>query len=383
MRARASNLPFKASIKQVFFMKILLSAYTGLGNFVLKTPLIAHIHAQYPNAIVDVITGNAFGIEQLAAQHRHINQVHYLDAKDSWQNKIRFFRQIIQPQHYDALFLPFDAQPNWLQIVTCFANIGLTVKHHLPNKKQTFVQKIANKVSEILVKTLKVEVLPNRHETQLNLDLLATWQQKAVVNAPQTQINYQVNPKIIANFGLQNQPYIVIQPGAANGAFSVKAWNPNNFVLLINQLHAKYPAHKIVIVGDKGDYETVVKHIYQQLPKHEAVVNTAGKTNINDLLNLLALAQLVICHDSGVMHLADALSVPLIALYGPTDYVRTRPLRLTSVVLQSDTPYKNAMHYFALTEADLAQQGIAHQAMDGISVEQVMAAANKWVKVGG
>ena len=362
-------------------MKILLSAYTGLGNFVLKTPLIAHIHAQYPNAIVDVITGNAFGIEQLAAQHQHINQIHYLDAKDSWQNKIWFFRQVIQPQHYDVLFLPFDAQPNWLQIVVYFASVGLVVKHYLPNKKQTLVQKIANKIAEILVKMLKVEVLPNRHETQLNLDLLAQWQRQTITNAPQTQINYQVNLKIIADFGLQNQPYIVIQPGAANGVFSVKAWNPSNFVLLINQLHAKYPTHKIVIVGDKGDYETVVKHISQQLPKHDAIVNTAGKTNINDLLNVLALAQLVICHDSGVMHLADALSVPLIALYGPTDYVRTHPLRLTSVVIQSDTPYKNAMYYFAFTEADLAQQGIAHQAMDGISVEQIMAAADKWIKV--
>ncbi|MBP7534467.1 MAG: hypothetical protein KA783_08455, partial [Chitinophagales bacterium] len=60
-----------------------------------------------------------------------------------------------------------------------------------------------------------------------------------------------------------------------------------------------------------------------------------------------------------------------------------RPLRLTSVVLQSNTPYKNVMQNFALTEADLAQQGITHQAMDGISVEQVMAAVSNWVKVGG
>lgn len=357
-------------------MKILLSAYTGLGNFVLKTPFIQQIHAQFPGVLVDIITGNNFGIDELAQHHPLINKVHYVDAKENWQKKVIYFKQTIKQQHYDVLFMPFDAQPNWLQMAAYFAKIPLIIKHYLPHKKQTLSQKIVSRVGEILIKTTKVEVLPNRHETVLNVDLLTALTHTDTPNLPPTSIYYQANPTTLTRFGLQNQPYIVIQPGAANGIFSVKAWHSNNFIALIDGLNKQYPEHKmkIVIVGDKGDNETTVKHIYQQLPPHQqqTIINTAGKTTINDLLNILASAQLVICHDSGVMHLTDALAVPLIALYGPTDYARTRPLRSTSTVLMSNTPYKNAMHHFALTEADLAQQGIAHKAMDGISVEQVM-----------
>ena len=226
----------------------------------------------------------------------------------------------------------------------------------------------------MLVKTTKVEVLPNRHETALNVDLLTALTHTDTTSLPATSIYYQAKPQTLIGFGL-HQPYIVVQPGAANGVFNVKAWHPKHFIALIDKLNKQYPSHKIVIVGDKGDNETAIKHIYRQLStqQQQAIINTAGQTTINDLLNILALAQLVICHDSGVMHLADALSVPLIALYGPTDYARTCPLRATSAVLMSNTPYKNAMHHFALTEANLAQQGIAHKAMDGISVEQVLA----------
>lgn len=356
-------------------MKILLSAYTGLGNFVLKTPFIQQIHAQFPGVLVDIITGNNFGIDELAQHHPLINKVHYVDAKENWQKKVIYFKQTIKQQHYNVLFMPFDAQPNWLQMAAYFAQIPLIIKHYVPHKKQTISQKVANRVGEMLIKTTKVEVLPNRHETVLNANLLTALTHTNTPSLPPTSIYYQAKPQTLIRFGLQSQPYIVVQPGAANGIFSVKAWHPNHFVTLIDSLNKQYPNHKIVIVGDKGDNETAVKHIYQQLSTHQqqAVINTAGQTTINNLLNILALAQLVICHDSGVMHLADALSVPLIALYGPTDYARTCPLRATSAVLMSNTPYKNAMHHFALTEADLAQQGIAHKAMDGISVEQVLA----------
>ena len=162
-----------------------------------------------------------------------------------------------------------------------------------------------------------------------------------------------------------------LQPGVANGQFNVKAWGVENFKKLIAKLLKKY-AGKIVLVGDKGDYSTVVKYLEQDFKSEPRVVNTAAKTSINDLMNILDSAQLVVCHDSGVMHLADALAKPLIALYGPTDYTRTRPLKPTSHLLFSKTPHFAAMYNFKTTESKLVAQGLGHEPMQGIRVKEVV-----------
>ena len=72
-------------------MKILISSYTGLGNFILKTPMISTIRDEYPSAIIDIITANGLGIEPILKKNSLINDVIVLNNKASLIQKIIFF----------------------------------------------------------------------------------------------------------------------------------------------------------------------------------------------------------------------------------------------------------------------------------------------------
>ena len=68
--------------------------------------------------------------------------------------------------------------------------------------------------------------------------------------------------------------------------------------------------------------------------RRRAPINLAGRTSLRQLAAVLALAELVLCHDSAAMHLAVALERPLVCLIGPTNPLRTGPYRRSEDVVQ-------------------------------------------------
>ena len=57
----------------------------------------------------------------------------------------------------------------------------------------------------------------------------------------------------------------------------------------------------------------------------ERVINLAGKTSLRELMALISQCAVFLTNDSGPMHIASALGIPLLALFGSTSAVRTGP----------------------------------------------------------
>ena len=91
------------------------------------------------------------------------------------------------------------------------------------------------------------------------------------------------------------------------------------------------------------------------------------------LMFILRNASAIVVHDSGLMHLSNLLNVPLIALYGPTDYTRTAPLGINSKVLFSKKKKCwAAMYGFRIDEDDLNKTHEPYECMEGISPHNVI-----------
>lgn len=220
-----------------------------------------------------------------------------------------------------------------------------------------------------------VPIVKGRHDIDSNYDLLEACFGQPLERRYDTWIHFGVNSQPLEKWFLNERGYICLQPGAANGAPTPKTWHPRNFVELSRELKEGYGVD-VVLLGDKGDQEFIIKSY--KWPK--GVINTAGETTIEDLGGLIENAICVVAHDSGIMHLANALKVPLVALYGPTDYTATQPKGEKSIALFSRTEAFSVMNRSNKSERKLADEYPDHQSMSGITVSDVLSVVSKIIE---
>ncbi len=116
---------------------------------------------------------------------------------------------------------------------------------------------------------------------------------------------------------------VVICPGAEFG--EAKQWPAAHYAQLCERLIES--AWQVWIMGSANDNE-VAGQIVSALPsEHQRLChNMAGKTTLDQAVDLLSLATVVVSNDSGLMHIAAALNKPVVALYGSTSPDFTPPL---------------------------------------------------------
>ena len=81
-----------------------------------------------------------------------------------------------------------------------------------------------------------------------------------------------------------------------------------------------------MLVGAAGDRDAA-REIESSLPTEARVVDLIGRTDLRLLAGVLATCDAFVSNDSGAMHLAAALGVPVTAIFGPTDERVTRAAR--------------------------------------------------------
>ncbi len=125
---------------------------------------------------------------------------------------------------------------------------------------------------------------------------------------------------LLAEAGLQNQPYAVLVTGSAH---ALKCWPIEHFAQLAERLSGRFGT-AIVAVGTQGEKAAVDRLAdLAQVP----VVNLAGRTGLGALVGVLAGAHLVVSNDTGPGHIAVALDRPTVLIVGPTNPARICPYK--------------------------------------------------------
>ena len=133
--------------------------------------------------------------------------------------------------------------------------------------------------------------------------------------------------------------FVVISPGASKRR-QAKAWEPENYAKLMLQLFDKYKLVS-VLVGSK-DNEKLNRFILDKISENGAhqkvdVVDLTGRIGLGKLASVLKQARLFVGIDSGVMHMASSLDIPVVGLFGPTDSAYVGPQNNRSVVVKNQT----------------------------------------------
>jgi heptosyltransferase II len=171
-----------------------------------------------------------------------------------------------------------------------------------------------------------------------------------------TQINSRLK-----EFGYEGKPLVVIAPGATYG--SAKMWPEKRYSLLAAEL-VRYSGARLVILGSAKE-KTVGEAIVQSVSK-DAAVNLCGETRLLEAAAWIKQAGLFISNDSGLMHMAAALSKPQLAIFGPTDRTSTGPRNTKATMIFNETSCAPCLKVRCPTD---------HRCMERITVEEVFEAA--------
>ncbi len=155
-------------------------------------------------------------------------------------------------------------------------------------------------------------------------------------------------------------PLVAMIPGSR---WPSKRWPAERYAEVGRMLMAK-TGGSIVLLGGKDEME-----LGEQIAAGvgDGVIDRVGNTSIVEMGSILAGADLVVSNDSGPMHMAAALGIHVLALFGPTDPVRTGPFGAGHRVLVSDVDCRPCFGRSCRLTGP--------ECMTGITAKQVVSAA--------
>lgn len=306
-------------------MNILVIGPSWVGDMMMSHSLYQQLKIQYPNCHIDVMAPNwckpllarmpevrkaiemplGHGAFELGTRYRLGKTLHN-----------QYDLAIILPNSLKSAFIPFFAK------IAHRRGWKGESRYILLNDLRTNKKDYPMMVQRYVTLAFEKNAVPDAK----NIPVLTPY---LTVNAEQQAATLKKFEKDTALLG--ERPIIGFCPGAEFGP--AKRWPHYHYAKLAEMLIAQ--GYGVELFGSAKD-EAVGDEIRQALPQdlQPFCVNLAGKTNLNEAVDLIAHCTAVVSNDSGLMHIAAATNRPLVALYGPTSPQYTPPLSDKAVIIR-------------------------------------------------
>lgn len=299
-------------------MKILVIAPAWVGDTVMAQPMFELLHQRHANLALDVLAP-PFTLPLLARmpQVRRAIVARFGHGELRFGERRRLAREL-QAEHYDqAIVLPNSLKS---ALIPLLAKIRVRtgfrgeMRYGLLND----------------LRRLDARALPKMVQRFAALALDPGAQLPQVLPSPRLTANRLNAENIIKNQTLKSDlPIAVFCPGAEYGP--AKRWPAEHFATLAAQ--AERQGYAVWLIGSPKD-TAIGDEIVRA--SEGACVNLCGRTTLEDAIDLIALAAVVVTNDSGLMHVAAALERPLLALYGSSSPAFTPPLAPNARIVKID-----------------------------------------------
>lgn len=142
----------------------------------------------------------------------------------------------------------------------------------------------------------------------------------------------EISRRVRSEWFLRRKRWIVLHPGAR---WPTKRWPADYYREVIKGVTGRDNSLGFAVIGGAMDVE-LGDYICMAAP--DACINLAGRTSIPEMIECIRAADLMLTNDTGPMHVASALSKPVVAMFGPTDPRRTGPYGQIGNALSGDEP---------------------------------------------
>jgi heptosyltransferase II len=365
--------------------RILVRGTNWLGDAVMTTPAVLRLREKFPDAHIALLTPQK--LEQLWQHHPAVNESISFSTGESIfavAKKLRagkFDTALVLPNSpRSAIEVFLGGIPNRIGYARPWRNYCLTqivptrtgmVK--MQKRSVTEIQEFIREEGRGLSRRSGAKADEGEssepkspHQSHEYLHLTAAL---GVDPAPLPPALYVTPDEIEATakkFGLDriSNPIFGLNPGAEYGP--AKRWPIERFIASAREIQQQTNCAWILF-GGPNDAE-FTNQIQSALGSGSAILNLAGKTSLRELMCLLKQCRVFLTNDTGPMHVAAALGVPVVAIFGSTSAPLTGPISSGLVhhqIITSDAPCSPCF---------LRECPIDFRCMNGISVDQVVRA---------
>jgi lipopolysaccharide heptosyltransferase II len=283
--------------------RILLMKWVGFGNLILASPAVAALRARFPDAEITFVTLSAN--KGLLERYPMVDRAYYFNVtsmrsvlRETW----RLFR-FLRREAFDVV-VDFEQFSRYSAIMAGLSGAPVRVGFFTPGQSREGVY------------TRPVPYRENAHMADVFCDLAralgAMPDARQLIPASLSGDDLKKAEEFLAEEGLLDRPFMVIHPGTGD-----------------NAPQRRWPAARYAELADRVIRECGMAVVFSGSPKEKELVDsvrekmaspassTAGRLNLTGFAALLDRAQMIVCSDTGPVHLASALQVPAVAFYGP------------------------------------------------------------------
>jgi len=291
--------------------RILIRATNWVGDAVMTLPALEAVRENFPGRHITVLAKP--WVAPLFENHPAVDRVLALDkgngARAGFVEMLRVSR-LIRKERFDLAILfqnAFEAA-----LLAFLGRVKLRVGYKTDGRGFMLTHGVS-----------RTEKILRTHQVEYYCAILRAVGWPAEDRDPVLHVGREVREQalgILKSKGVDSRDFIVgLSPGAVFG--SAKRWQPDRFSEIGDRVVERWGA-SVVVFGSDG--EKAIGDRVCAAMKHEAL-NLCGKTSLRVAMGAMSLCRFFVTNDSGLMHMASALGLPTVAVFGSTDHVTTGP----------------------------------------------------------
>lgn len=350
--------------------RIVVFCLPGIGDAILFTPALAALRRALPAARITAVTMFR-GTADILSANPDVDEVRCFDFFKAGKREGLRYVWGLRREGFDLSIMPFPSNRLEYNVVNRLVGRRWRAGHRYQHQSWRNLWFLNN---------ITATEAGNRHNVEENLQLI-----RAIGARLGVMVEVPARPELKLTLTAEDERYgaaWLAEQGIAAEAMLVgfhtfsstfknmhrKCWDKDNFVRLIERLGATHPAARFLIFSGPSD-EAVNEYI---LGKVNGRVLLVREANLRHALALLKRCRVFVSNDSGLLHLAAACAVPVVGLYGPTDWRRLHPRTERRVIVRRDLPCMPCFYYSSRPLQCVAN--INYACMRDITVDEVFVA---------
>jgi lipopolysaccharide heptosyltransferase II len=351
---------------------IMLFVSMGIGDLILFTPTISALRKALPIARITLLIDLRNGCEEVLRGSELVDEILYLPSREaSIFEKMAFLKEM-RRRNFELLINCFWADKYYLvllAIICCIPYRAGFVSNDEWEGKYDFLYNIKIKMQREneIDRGLRFAYALGIEKTLCSRQPIVYLEEKDRLYAEQFYRENKID---------DHELIVGIQLGSAPHQ-KWKRWGLEKHIRLCNRLIGLNDV-KIIVLGSKDEL-ALANRLSKSLVDREKIVVAIGSTTVKQAAAIIAKCSLCICHDSSLSHICAAMKIPVVAIYGPTDPVRTASFGNEHLIVRKKMECSPCFRPGRVSSVENCQYN--YQCLTSVSVDDVIKTVNKVIPI--